>query len=296
MIKVTTLGEKVGRLLGEASGATLVGRTSRGLYLRLDSDWIIFISQERWRGPLTVNIAGEANQLHVVLPGQSIQITPQRLSHPEAGWALDFRGAQTWQPPQNLRSIQPLATRGAFLTRVIEDMPPRQIPEDLATWLGDLASQLPPVAEVSGSLQASWIDLRAALQTSQTQLLGLALERFLGAGTGLTPVGDDLVLGFMLALNRFGSMCEPVLEIDELNRAMVKQSYARTTTLSANLIECACAGQADERLITGLDGLATGEPGVAACAEALAQWGSSSGYAALVGMGLVCAYGGQGSG
>jgi hypothetical protein len=69
--------------------------------------------------------------------------------------------------------------------------------------------------------------------------------------------------------------------------ALLPTAYQKTTTLSANLIDCAGNGQADERLLLAVDGMITGEPGPDACLEALINWGSSSDRDALVGMGLV---------
>jgi hypothetical protein len=62
----------------------------------------------------------------------------------------------------------------------------------------------------------------------------------------------------------------------------------KTTTVSANLIDCAARGQADERLIRALDGIETGELSALECAHALGSWGNTSGLDALIGMGLVC--------
>jgi hypothetical protein len=68
---------------------------------------------------------------------------------------------------------------------------------------------------------------------------------------------------------------------------VIDVAYQRTTTLSANLIECAAQGEADERLISVVDGIMTGEPSVADCAKYILDWGSSSGIDALVGMAIV---------
>jgi hypothetical protein len=59
-----------------------------------------------------------------------------------------------------------------------------------------------------------------------------------------------------------------------------------TATLSANLIECASLGQADERLTGALDGLLSGAVDPDRIAASLAGWGSSSGAGVLAGMWL----------
>jgi hypothetical protein len=119
-----------------------------------------------------------------------------------------------------------------------------------------------------------------------TKALIAALIPNLGLGGGLTPAGDDLALGFLLAANRWGKLLRPSLDLPAINQALVQAAYARTSTLSANLIECAASGQADERLILALDGIITGFPGLEACISYLSAWGNSSGGYALQGMAL----------
>jgi hypothetical protein len=108
----------------------------------------------------------------------------------------------------------------------------------------------------------------------------------LGKGTGLTPAGDDVILGCLLALSRWGQVFSTSLDIRELGKSLIEQAYHRTTLLSANLIECAAGGQADERLVQALDGIITGQLSAEYCADLLLGWGHSSGLAALSGMGV----------
>ncbi len=94
------------------------------------------------------------------------------------------------------------------------------------------------------------------------------------------------MLGFLLALQRWGYALASELEVEELTRQLLPLAYQKTTTLSANLIECASLGQADERLLLALDGIMTPNPDPPTCAAALAAWGNTSGHDALVGMAL----------
>jgi hypothetical protein len=88
------------------------------------------------------------------------------------------------------------------------------------------------------------------------------------------------VLGLLLMLNRW----QAEHDWSELNRAVIAAAYQKTTTISANLIECAAAGQADERLIAVVEGIAAGSTAWETCVEHVLGWGSSSGIDALVGM------------
>jgi len=112
------------------------------------------------------------------------------------------------------------------------------------------------------------------------------LERFLGLGPGLTPSGDDLVLGFLLAVNRWGNLLYHSLDVQGLNRAIQQAAYRKTTILSANLLSCVTRGQADERLVLAMDGIMTGKPDPGTCVSHLLNWGNSSGVSAMMGMAL----------
>jgi hypothetical protein len=131
------------------------------------------------------------------------------------------------------------------------------------------------------------VALRIAVHSGQPPEVIAALVADLGRGPGLTPAGDDLALGFLLALNRWGDLLRPDLPIEPINKALVGAARQRTTTLSASLIECAARGLADERLVAALDGLVTGNLAEDRIVEYLQSWGHTSGAAVMQGMGFV---------
>ena len=127
------------------------------------------------------------------------------------------------------------------------------------------------------------IMLHSALQAGNCQATIAGLTSLLGQGRGLTPSGDDVVIGLLLMLNRWHTD----RDWTEVNRTVIAAAYQRTTTISANLIDCAADGQGDERLITVADGIAAGLVPIDECVNCVLSWGSSSGVAALAGMAVV---------
>jgi hypothetical protein len=87
-----------------------------------------------------------------------------------------------------------------------------------------------------------------------------------------------------LALNRWHNLFWSADKLRDLNQQVVETAYKKTTTLSANLIECAALGLADERLVNTLDWLITGSPRNTDILADLLGWGNSSGVDAFVGM------------
>jgi len=98
-----------------------------------------------------------------------------------------------------------------------------------------------------------WRVYRPALRKRQAEAIAEALQPLLGLGSGLTPSGDDLRQRIAAGLEAVGSQLAPELPVEALSQAILPNAYCKTTLLSANLIECAARGQADERLLLALD-------------------------------------------
>lgn len=102
-----------------------------------------------------------------------------------------------------------------------------------------------------------------------------AVHRLVGRGDGLTPLGDDVVCGWLAAHRALG-VATP--EVDDAVRA----AASRTTLLSRTLLGCAVAGEVLPELGAWLHALTTPArlPGAAA---ALLAVGASSGAGLLAG-------------
>jgi Protein of unknown function (DUF2877) len=90
-----------------------------------------------------------------------------------------------------------------------------------------------------------------------------------GRGEGLTPLGDDVLSGWLIA-HRAAGVATP--EVDDA----VRRTLPRTTTLSATLLECALDGECPELVASYLRALGT-PAGRRAARDALAALGHSSG-------------------
>ena len=250
------IGSIAWQKLAQAQTARIWGITSRGVFLHLASDWLVFLSLEQWRGPLTLNLSPAATgMLRNLSLETAVEIHPSRLcfERPPLQFTLDEVPAWSAPPPQtgSVLSPQERQQRLETVSQHLNSPPGRR---------------LPPVIDCAST--------------------SAALEQNLGLGEGLTPANDDLALGFLLAANRWGGLLCPEMELQSINQRLQQAAYQKTTLLSANLIECAAQGQADERLILALDSIITGKPGLDDCIASLSTWGSTSGTYALMGMGL----------
>jgi hypothetical protein len=89
-----------------------------------------------------------------------------------------------------------------------------------------------------------------------------------GRGEGLTPLGDDVLCGWLAAHRAAGV---PTPAVDDA----VRQALPRTTTLSATLLVCALEGEVAD--LAGDYLRVLGTPRAAAARTALAVLGHSSG-------------------
>lgn len=122
-----------------------------------------------------------------------------------------------------------------------------------------------------------------------------AARRLLGLGPGLTPSGDDMVAGLLLALRLLGGAADggarAVRLADQLAVTVTRYARDRTTPVSAALLACAARGQAAAEVVNVLRALEGREPAGPAVARLLAvghtsgadlAWGLAAGCAAVL--------------
>jgi hypothetical protein len=136
---------------------------------------------------------------------------------------------------------------------------------------------VPPLPDTAGSFTA-----QAIPPTAVTELVGPVparlgsddVARMVGRGDGLTPLGDDVLCGW-LAVHRAAGVATP--EVD----AAVRSCLDRTTLLSATLLDCAIHGEVISEFAAYVASLGSvAEP---AHAAALAAVGHTSGGGMLYG-------------
>jgi hypothetical protein len=110
-------------------------------------------------------------------------------------------------------------------------------------------------------------------------LLGL-----IGRGKGLTPSGDDFLIGFLLAAHTLAMPKTKSETLKMLHTQILESAQHKTTTLSAALIQCAAEGLADARLMDCLHWLIQGGTSLAQVKSDLLSYGSSSGVDSFAGM------------
>jgi hypothetical protein len=286
VIRATSFGCRVIPAL--ASGPLRVGGVaSRGLYLHAGESWTLFLTAEQPRGPLTINLVEAGAWLDAIPAGQEWRVEGQALTLPGGSRLIHLPAERIWLSPEPLGPKDGTAQAFARLRSLYGQLETRGAGIGFVELLGDLVRRPHGgEAESFASPQASQaLAILRGLRSGAPESLLSALTPFLGAGRGLTPSGDDLIVGLLLALRRWGSPGRIDLSPGFISQ-LIETARRRTTRLSASLIECAAGGAADERLLRVADHVWSGSPSGAEALEAVTGWGASSGVDALTGMAL----------
>jgi hypothetical protein len=255
-------------------------RTPSGRILTLQAEGLL-------RAPLAISLAGEMEELlpfppvgtPVVQHIQNVDVGPGALK-------LIFSGTTEWDG-----RVHPMTQPTAFALSGKA--------EELSAWLMrhasgcGLAIVLPHLEGTVGHL--SFVN-RKMVEVIRPFLAGRELsadflfeivDRLLGLGEGLTPSGDDLLVGLIVVLHKIG-MSEASLPSARHGR-FLQEVMAKTSDLSSEFLRCGMEGDFAEPLVLLVDSLFAQEPDVWPLHAAnLAAWGHSSGVDAMVGMVLGC--------
>lgn len=237
---------------------------------------IALVAPEIDDGPLNIVLGDWPDALGNVQPGMPVTYEPDRLVlH---SFAIDLSAADVWEPCPDwgdLReqravieaSLEPLAVLclehdpdNALLSLLGAPFPDR----------GRVALLVDRFLHAAGQLEAGWKDDEGALAEGGAALAGL--------GDGLTPAGDDFLVGFML----WAWLAHPRPQV--FCPALCEAAAPRTTTLSAAFLRAAASGQCSAAWHRLLAALAQGRAaGIAGAAQEVLAHGASSGQDALIG-------------
>lgn len=188
---------------------------------------------------------------------------------------LDARSAVCWSPRLPQTTSTPLdSDLLRYLTLWLHD----QQASALIPYPGQKMTVLQRRAtEALGALQAGW-------QTRDLGLLADGARHLAGLGPGLTPAGDDLLVGWLAGIHLFGERCGLGTAVRRVARAVVTAATRHTTRLSAAWLRHAGSGEFAEPWHQLAIGLNTGDADdLAQAVHRILGTGATSGQDAMVG-------------
>lgn len=246
----------VGRVLGQFERAcNLADLEGRVIALTLP---------EVGNGPFSIVVAGAPGLFSLLVVGQLAMADRQSLTI--GNWRVGLSAAKIWEPKLACPA-QPLNLSSAVaqIINSYADWPP------LTENLSALSHQR--LTQAAAQLHQALIDANTG---QRDERFAVALGQLVGLGGGLTPAGDDYLLGVMAALWLAGQHA--------LLPELAKVAAPRTTTLSAAFLRAAAQGEFIEPWHILAQALGAGKAeAVSQAIECVAQFGASSGRDALAG-------------
>ncbi|MDO9545932.1 MAG: DUF2877 domain-containing protein [Pelolinea sp.] len=283
-LTAAAIGHGAREILQTETDASVWGDTSKGLFAVTDNKKALFISQQPFKGPLTINVNGNFPWHEKLSHGTHLVLAPDQIRFIQSDLIIKITPqTQVWTPTiLNMTGFD----LKAFINRskLIED----EMISQLSNRKSDLTSSKPGNLAIQDQTQENnpniENNLKSALYSRNEAAVFESLSNSLGYGEGLTPSGDDLICGFLLAAHAWEEILYPDFSFKKTILKIVETARKKTTALSANLIACAASGSADERIINCVKWFNNGGLSAALIMEELLSYGSSSGLDTLAGM------------
>lgn len=263
--------------------AQVVGATSKGIFLQDTQGKIVFITCEKYRGPLTLNLSGRYKLRDVFTIGDCCQSDGRYLQFPKCDILIQNK-VSIWRPPPikfTNSTFDDAKERCLILAKKLIETYDNSI---FIPFLNAIAKR-PNDNSVAGN---EWIieAYRLLPGINEADIMGMSeiIPGLIGYGPGLTPSGDDFICGYALASFYLSKLTNFSIGKHELVINHKQSLDKQTTNLSAQIIHCAIMGKADERLTNSLRWVAHGGPGIENIKEELLTYGSSSGIDSYAGI------------
>lgn len=284
VLEAASIGLLVPPVLTRHERAAVLAAFERSFYLEAGRDLITVGAASLHDGPLNIRLGTTENTAFTtdlgVTPGQRWTIGPHRLQ-PEEGPIIQLETASIWQPaaPAGAVAFDRLTQGLGHLRRRLAEVP---LPEgSLIRLVLDGSTPENPVERAAAPLlQHLFQALSSGFAGSSTVDVEPAIG-LLGLGPGLTPAGDDLLAGLLIACSKLGERHVA----RRLGDALLYAAPERTTCISLAHLTAAAAGYGAAPLHDLLDGLVRSERAeMDRALDAAAKIGHSSGFDAVGGI------------
>jgi hypothetical protein len=280
-IRITSIGHIANQALRRSPSALVTGNTSQGAYLQLSGDFTLYLTSDPFRGPLTINIRDRPGGSFSIQPGDIAFLAEDAIRFSDSQQLIHLQRPLIWKPAPPPR---PGKKSPDGHMRIFQQVQTIQPDHPFLPLLKMVITGEPTSIDNLPGIEDRIIRLSRSLQSSNFSDIISEMKLLLGAGPGLTPLGDDLLMGTLLGISRARGQIDLTGDLVHYYHTVISAAGEKTTRLSWSLLSCAIQGSADERIIRVLDGLIAAREIPDHDLENLLDWGSSSGMAVLAGM------------
>lgn len=279
-MQALSISSSVAEVLKQSRRGTVLATFARSCYLELDGTIIAVVAEELLNGPLNVVIRNDpAFPFDRITQGLAVTATAEAIDI-EGAPSISLSEAVPWHPALAPWSIEDVSGIAGNLTRLIDRVIAEAPADSFMHYVGrplDDHSEIGgrPAVRIRHALAVLWM----ALRKGSPDATGRAAERLAGLGGGLTPSGDDVLVGALVALAAM-----PWQNADQFCRVIVNTATGRTNKISEAYVRAAARGEASEawqRLLAALAGESA--ENVIAAGRRVMAFGETSGADMLAG-------------
>ncbi|MFN2304811.1 MAG: DUF2877 domain-containing protein [Anaerolineales bacterium] len=270
------------KIIAGNKAASVIGVTNKGIFIDTASHQVLFISGESYCSPLTINLSSKIDFKLLFSLGDTCALQKDQITINHCRIVFDANTI-IWHPETIQFKYDQWAeviTRSMRLAAVLIEV----YQKGLFLPLLEKVTRLSEGNITQTSLEEKLLILLPGHEPNQPVDLGQRLLGLIGLGKGLTPAGDDFLVGFLLASHYLALISPALASQAELQKSILATAAIKTTTLSAALMQCAADGAADERLMMASRWLAQGDLTIMKVKTDLLSYGSSSGMDSFAGM------------
>ena len=215
----------------------VIATFARSCYLAFDGRIVAVVSAELHNGPLNLIVIPTPPFGHLAI-GAQVSSDAHRVQVADA-WEIAFDGAIAWDPA--LSRIDRAANDTSLdQLRALTDLIAAEAPVGglARVSVGRAGRILTPLEQ---SASPGLADLSSGLRQADRSQVARGARTLAGRGPGLTPSGDDILVGCLLALTAL-----PDVDGASAREAITVSARHRTTQISTAYLDAAARGQASE--------------------------------------------------
>lgn len=168
-------------------------------------------------------------------------------------WLIDSEQAMIWDPTPNWPAVRENSEWTARAAKQIRELLIQHAEADsLARLVVDPIANSPLPARIIQAAEQHIPRLFTGIRQRDIESISKASKGLAGVGPGLTPAGDDILLGAMHGIWTI----HPQVDALELSNAIARTASPRTHALSAAWLEAGAAGEAGESWHALVDAIA----------------------------------------
>lgn len=271
--------------LSQSPGMIILGITSKGVFLKLSTDKIIFLTNIPDYGPINISTESEIPNLWKIHDAIQVDLSEKTISLKHEYACLDLSPYQIWEIPDPPRYSISLEEQNHRLQQAARQIRIIKGQEGFSLFLNMLNGE--PPMELSLQLTEIWehiLQIQSAFLTQDEMEILKHASPIIGYGRGLTPSGDDFFCGLLFTLNRVIVEEKFLNFIQSVNKQILKIAEEKTNSISQSLLFSATKGSADVRIQNAVDVLIDGSIDFKDQAIQMTRYGHSSGADIFVGI------------